>query len=133
VGVEFLVALHSFWRWAVLMAGVVAVVGAAAGWLGALPPAVAARRAGTLYVAALDFQLLIGIVLWVIEQRWLVPGYFRFEHPTIMILAVVAAHVGVAMARRAKVPTAAARTVAVGTLVSLVLVIVGIPGVVRGA
>jgi hypothetical protein len=36
------------------------------------------------------------------------------------------------MARRARDPRAAARTVAIAIGVSLVLVIVGIPGVVRG-
>jgi hypothetical protein len=129
--VEILVSLHSFWRYAVLIAAVVALVGAVAGWMGSLSPALTARRAGTLYIIALDFQFLLGIIIWVLEARWSVPGFFRFEHPTIMILAVVAAHAGQAMAKRATNPKAAARTVAIAIAVSLVLVVVGIPGVVR--
>lgn len=129
---EFFVILHSYWRWTVLLAAVVALVGALAGWLGALPPIPAARRAASLYAIALDVQVLLGLLLWIGRGWYATPGYFRFEHPTIMLLALVVAHGGQMAARRAKAPTAAARAVALGTLASLVLVVVGIPGVVRG-
>lgn len=129
---EFLDTFHSFWRWIVLIAAVVALVGAIGGWLGSLSPALAARRAGTLYIVALDVQLLTGIILWVGRGWYATPGYFRFEHPTTMLLAVIVAHAGQVMARRARDPRAAARTVAIAVAISLVLVIVGIPGVVRG-
>ena len=128
---EFLVTLHSYWRWAVLMAAVVGLVGAVAAWLGALPPARAARRAGSVYTIALDVQVALGIILWVGRGWYATPGYYRFEHPLIMLLALVVAHGGQILARRATSPTAAARAVALGVAASLVLVIVGIPGVVR--
>ncbi len=128
---EFLATFHSFWRWVVLIAAVVALVGAIGGWLGSLSPALSARRAGTLYVIALDVQLLTGLILWVGRGWYATPGYFRFEHPLIMLLALVLAHGGQILARRATSPTAAARAVALGVAASLVLVIVGIPGVVR--
>jgi hypothetical protein len=124
--------VHSFWRYGVLLAAVVAIVGALAGWLGALPPRETARRAGVLYVIALDIQVLIGIVLWLGKGGMALPPPFRLEHPLTMILAAVAAHVGQVLARRAKTPKAAARAVTIAVLVSLVLVIVGIPGLVRG-
>ncbi len=129
---EFLDQFHSFWRWIVLIAAVVALVGALGGWLGSLSPARSARRAGTLYVVALDVQLLTGIILWVGRGWYATPGYFRFEHTSTMLLAIIVAHAGQVMARRARDPRAAARTVTIAIAVSLVLVIVGIPGVVRG-
>ena len=130
---DFLVVLHSTWRWVVLLAAVVALVGALGGWLGALPPSLAARRAATFYTVALDVQFLLGLVLWVGEGWYARPGgYFRFEHPTIMLLALVIAHAGQVLSRRAKAPTAAARTVTLAVALSLLLVIVGLPGVVRG-
>jgi hypothetical protein len=49
-----------------------------------------------------------------------------------MLLALIVAHVGQVLSRRAKTDKGAARTVAIAIAVSLVLVIVGIPGVVRG-
>jgi hypothetical protein len=85
-----------------------------------------------LYVIALDIQVLIGIVLWLGKGGMALPPPFRLEHPLTMILAAVAAHVGQVLARRAKTPKAAARAVTIAVLVSLVLVIVGIPGLVRG-
>lgn len=128
---DFLTILHSLWRWAVLLAAVVALVGALGGWLGQLPPRLAARRAGTFYTVALDIQVVLGLILWAGKGWYATPGYFRFEHPTIMLLALVVAHAGQGLSRRAESPTAAARTVALATAVSLALVVVGIPGVVR--
>jgi hypothetical protein len=130
--VDFLVQFHSFWRWIVLIAAVVALVGALGGLMGSLPPRLAARRAGTLYVVALDVQLVTGLILWIGKGWYAIPGYFRAEHPATMILAIVVAHVGQVMARRAKTDAAAARTVAIAVAASLILVIIGIPGVVRG-
>ncbi|HYU20832.1 MAG TPA: hypothetical protein VEQ11_19265 [Chloroflexota bacterium] len=130
---ETVVVLHSFWRWAVLLAAVVGLVGSFGGWLGVLPPLAAARRAAAVYTIALDIQVLLGLVLWVGKGWYGVPGFYRLEHPTIMLLALVVAHAGQIVARRAAQPTAAARSVAFGTAVSLVLVVIGIPGVMRPA
>ena len=129
---EFLVQFHSFWRWVVLIAAVVALVVVVGGWLGSLSLPLSARRAGLLYIVALDVQLLTGLILWVGRGWYATPGYFRFEHTSIMLLAVIVAHVGQAMAKRARDPRGAARTLAIAIAVSLVLVIIGIPGVVRG-
>src|SRR4051812_25703298 len=52
---------HKLWGYVVLVAAVLAVVAAAAGWLGSLPPRETARRAGLLYIIPLDIQLLVGI------------------------------------------------------------------------
>lgn len=133
---EFLVALHSFWRWAVLIAAVVALVGAIGGWMGSLPPLIAARRAAVFYTIALDVQVLIGLILWVGKGWYAIPGFFRLEHPLTMLLALVVAHAGQVLARRSLArqstdPTAAPRIVAIATAVSLILIVVGIPGVVR--
>ena len=132
-----LVSFHSFWRYAVLIAAVLALVVSLGAWLGptaqrtVLQPVV--RRAASLYIIVLDLQVLVGIVLWIGKGWYAMPGtFFRAEHPATMLLAMIAAHVGLAMAKRQRLPTAAARAVAIGVVVSFVLVLVGIPGVVRG-
>jgi hypothetical protein len=129
--VDTLSTIHNFWRYGVLIAGVIGLVGAIAAWMGSLPPRETARRAGLIYVIALDVQLLIGIVLWLGKGGMALPPPFRLEHPLTMILAAVAAHVGQVMARRAKTPKGAARAVAIAIAVSFVLVLLGIPGLIR--
>jgi hypothetical protein len=130
--VDTLTTVHSFWRYAVLLGAVVAIVGAVAGWLGALPPRLTARRAGIIYIVVMDIQIVLGAVLWLGKGGLSLPPPFRLEHPMTMILAAVVAHVGQVFARRAKVPRSAAGIVAIAVAVSLVLVILGIPGLVRG-
>jgi len=131
VVVEFLVSLHSYWRYVVLVAAVIALGVTLARWFGTELIPVSVRRVGALYIMALDIQFLIGLIIWLGEQRYNIPGFFRYEHPTIMLLAVIAAHAGQVMSRKAASETAAARTLAIAVIVSLVLVLVGIPGVVR--
>ena len=131
-----LTSFHSFWRYAVLIAAVIALVVAFGAWLG--PPSQRAllqplvRRAGSLYIIALDLQAMIGIVLWLGKGWYAAPGFFRAEHPATMLLAVIAAHVGQVLAKKARPPVPAARAVALAVVISLVLVLVGIPGIVRG-
>jgi hypothetical protein len=63
--VEFLADVHSFWRYIVLIAATVALIGALAGWLGSASPRLSARRAGLIYIIALDVQVLLGVILWI--------------------------------------------------------------------
>ncbi|MCC7367304.1 MAG: hypothetical protein IT306_02715 [Chloroflexi bacterium] len=118
---------HSFWRYAVLIAAVVALVGALGGWFGSLPPRQTARRAGLLYVIAIDLQAALGIVLWLLRGGLDQARPYRLEHPLIMILAVVAVHVGQVLAKRSRSDKGAARNVAIAVVVSLLLVVVGMP------
>jgi hypothetical protein len=124
--------LHSVWRYAVLIAAVVAIVAGLAAWLGSLPPRLTARRAGLLYIIAIDIQVLLGVILWVGKGWYATPGFYRAEHPATMLLAMIVAHAGQVISRRAKSPKAAAGAVTIAVMVSLALVIVGLPGIVRG-
>jgi hypothetical protein len=122
--------LHSWLRWAAIAAGLAATVMA----LTSRPaPAtdVAARRVepgrdradrwGLIFMIVLDLQLLLGLLLYFAlspttraifpdfgaAMRDPVARFWAVEHITLMLLAVVMAHVGRVMARKA--PTAAAR------------------------
>lgn len=123
---------HSYWRYVVLIAAVVALVGAVGGWLGSLPPRQTARRVGLLYVIAIDLQAALGIILWLLRGGLDQARPYRLEHPLIMILAVVAVHVGQVLSKRAKSDKAAARNVAIAVIVSLLLVVLGMPNWVPG-
>ncbi len=53
------------------------------------------------YLVVLDLQLLLGIVLWIAQQRWTGLDALRsFEHPLNMIIAMVIYHVGYARLKR---------------------------------
>jgi len=123
---------HSYWRYAVLLAGVIAFVGALAGWLGKMPARKTARQAGLLYIIAIDLQAALGVVLWLLRGGFDQPRPFRLEHPLIMILALVAVHVGAVLAKRATSDAGSARIMAIAVAVSFILVLFGIPGLLPG-
>ena len=125
-------SFHTFFGYVVLIAAILALLAAVAAWFGALPARQTIRRAGLLYTIPLDIQLLVGLIVWFGKGGLALPTPFRLEHPMTMILALVAAHVGQVLAKRAKTPKAAARALTIGIAVSLILVVLGIPGLVRG-
>jgi len=109
---SWLLLLHGSLRWLVLIVAVLAIFRA---WQGS-------RRAswmradetlGTVFISLLDTQLLIGIALYAISPiriaAYAAPGssldnetgFFAFVHPFVMVAAVIVAHVGKALAKRA--------------------------------
>jgi hypothetical protein len=109
----FLLSFHNLTRWFVLIAALVALAWALQGWLGRRPFERRHRLANVAYVAALDVQLVIGLILYVlsplVQNAWrdmsaamrvTEQRFFAVEHIAIMIVAVVLAHVGSALARR---------------------------------
>jgi len=106
--------VHSWLRWAVILLGIVAVLRA----LGALRSrrwTPADDRAGLLFTIAFDVQLLVGLLLYFAlspltklamqnmgEAMRAAPiRYWAVEHPFGMLVALVLAHVGRVMVRRA--------------------------------
>lgn len=125
---DTLVSIHSILRWIVLLAALVSLGAALAGWLGSAVPERTTRQAMLAYAVALDVQVLLGIAVWVLGNYWQSNiRQFKFEHPLIMLVALVVAHVAAARARRAHGPVAGARVRAIGTAASLVLILIGIP------
>ena len=110
----FLLAFHNVTRWVVLIAALVALVWALQGWLGRRPFERRHRLANVVFVASMDLQLLVGLALYVVSplvraalgdmasaMRISDLRFFAVEHISIMLVAVVLAHVGSALARRA--------------------------------
>ncbi len=53
------------------------------------------RLLSLVFLILLDLQLLLGVVLWIAQQRWTGTDALRsFEHPVNMIIALVVYHVG---------------------------------------
>lgn len=122
---DFLVAAHSGLRWIVLLALLGAILFAAQNrnadsWPGgAIKP--------FLFTAIVfDLQVTLGIVLYLAGQGWEKNLFLAVIHPLIMLAALGAWHMFVAKARKAAAPSSY-RTLLLGGVVSLALVIAAIP------
>lgn len=113
---DSLVTIHSLLRWLVL---VLVVVGVGQAFL----PAVSARGrrvVASVFVGLLDLQFLLGVVL--LFQKGALSTAWR--HVLFMILAVAAAHVLHARAKRTPAPSRRARVLLFGA--PLVFILLGL-------
>ena len=106
--------LHSWVRWIVLIAGILAVARAVAGMSGGKPWTRADDRGTLLFTIALDIQLLIGLVLYAglspvtrtafadmaAAMRNPALRFWVAEHLVGMIVALALAHVGRVVIRK---------------------------------
>jgi len=133
----WVMALHSWIRWLVIVAGAVAVVRAfmeRGAW------SAADDRAGVVFTTILDVQVLLGLLLYL----WLSPivaaarhdfglsmqnaplRFWLVEHPIGMIAAIALAHVGRARIRRAA-PQTKTRAARIFFTLALILVLLSNP------
>lgn len=116
---DFLTGLHNLLRWLVLLGGVLALVAMISGLSGRrFGPG--DRRAGLIYTILLDVQLVLGLLLmWfgdtvgpVLRNMGSMGDVMSnsalrqivVEHPLLMIVAVILAHVGSSQSRKAGLP-----------------------------
>jgi hypothetical protein len=133
--------LHSWLRWFVLAAGVWAVVRAIAGVSSGRAWAPADDAAGRWWTIGLDVQLLIGLLLYGLlspittqafgdmgeAMRNPVLRFWAVEHISLMLAAVVLAHIGRARTRRPIGDRARHRSAAIFYTLSLLAVLASIP------
>jgi hypothetical protein len=133
--------LHSWLRWVVLATGATLLARAAAGLLRGRAWSAWDRRAAVAFLSALDTQVLLGLSLFfvlspltprsVADLRAFMPvaplRFFAVEHPTAMLVGLIAAHAGWAFARRAPTDRARHRRILVGVGVAMLAFAVGIP------
>lgn len=119
---NFMLNLHSYLRWAVVIIGVIAVLMAWAGVFSRARWTSQQLLTGRLATIAFDTQALVGVLLY----AWLSPittGAFRdmgaamkdagirfyvAEHSLVMIVAAVLIHIGAVRARKKDSPLQAA-------------------------
>jgi hypothetical protein len=114
----FLLALHNIFRWLVLILGVVALGRSLWGWVGKKPWEKADRILGMAFTSVFDIQILLGLLLYFFSSNVGLHAFltepvgevfgdqttllFAFEHPLIMIVAVILAHLGNVLPKKAK-------------------------------
>lgn len=137
----FILALHNLVRWVVLILGALAVYRAVAGYTGKREWTSADRKAGVFFGAALDTQLLIGLILYfalspltkaALSDFGAAMGdaglrFFAIEHAAFMLLAVVFAHMGSALAKKAASDTAKHQRALIWYGLAFVVVLLGMP------
>jgi hypothetical protein len=129
---EYIVVLHSLWRWVVLILMGLAILKALLGWFGKQPWQNLDDRIGLFFTSALDLQVLLGIILYI---GVLVGAYFpktsiirvSFEHVLMMFIALAIVHVIRSRAKKTEGDLAKHRLTAIGYIIALVIVIVAIP------
>ena len=137
----FLLLLHSWLRWLVVLSSVVVLARSAQGaWAGRTFSPLD-RRLGALFLSALDTQVLLGLVLYFFvspltprslsDVRAFMPvaplRFFAVEHIFGMLVALAAAHVGWARGKRAPTDTARHRRIAIGVGLAVLAIVVSIP------
>ena len=137
-----LLHLHNGLRWMVLISGLILVAGSRYGKIARLPYKPMGRSSFMVFVTFMDLQFLAGLTLSfaspLVRSFWSNPAagmkshdlrFFAVEHTTLMITALVLAHIGSVRSRRAlKVSDSSAYGTALKwSLGSLVLIVAGIP------
>lgn len=125
---DWLITLHSIWRWGVLLTGIGAVLLGILAATGTRPWDGINDRLGFFFTLAMDIQFLIGIVLWLTQGRWSGgDSFLSWLHPLLMLAAVALAHVGRARSERPKEGKARGMQAALLYGASLLVVLTAIP------
>ena len=112
---SFVLAVHNILRWVAIILAIVALARAYSGWLGRQEWTATDRKIGVFFASAMDVQLLLGLVLYIVLSpttraafsdfgaAMRIPDmrFFALEHILYMVIAIVCVHIGTAAARKA--------------------------------
>jgi len=132
-------AIHSWVRWLALVAGIGATLAALMGRV--QTDNSPADRWGLFLMMALDIQMLLGLMLYLVVSPNMAPilenfgaamkdpalRFWAVEHISTMFIAVILVHVGRVLARKALSPVAKRTRLLVCFGLATLLMMVGIP------
>lgn len=137
---ELLLYAHSYLRWVVLIAGVIAVAMAFRATRAKTPWTAGDRKAQLAYTVSLDVQFTVGLLLYVVSplvrsglanmagaMKTSAIRFFVVEHLVMMIAALAVAHIFGARSKRMPDDVDRHKSWFMGALISLILVLVSIP------
>ncbi len=138
---NFVLILHNLFRWIILILGILTVLRAFYGWFGKKAWAQIDDRLGLAFTISMDIQLLLGLLLYfvlspVTQKVFQNFGaamadadlrYWAVEHIFMMVVAVILAHVGRALSRRATDDNGKHKRAAILFTLSLLAVLAAIP------
>lgn len=124
---EWVVTLHSYWRWVVLLVAIGAIALSLMSAFGSRPWDSLSSRLSLIFTIVMDVQFLIGVIVWVTKSAWSGDAVIGWLHPLAMLGAVALAHVGRARADRATNDVEQGKQASIFFVASLVVVLVAIP------
>ncbi len=138
---DILLPFHNLIRWVVLIAGVLVFGRVLWGWLGKKAWGKADRILGLVFTSAIDVQLLLGLLLYFVYSTITRAAlqdfgaamsntglrFFAVEHAALMLLAVIFAHLGSALPKKAAEPAAKCKRAALWFGLALLVILAGMP------
>jgi phage-related holin len=124
---NFILQAHSGWRYLVLLVLIVALVKFLIGWLAKGKWSNFDTMLNRFTPIVIDIQWLLGLIVWITGSWWQNSDrQGAWEHPLLLTVAVVIAHVFSARARKAESDAIRFRTAFLGYLITSVLVALGV-------
>lgn len=118
---DFFVSAHMWWQYVVLLAVIVSL-------FFAFRSAMMDSTAETVYrvtAVTVDIQVALGIVIWLANSGWSLGFVQGWLHPILGLAALGVLHAFVGRARKGH-PEVANRTVRIGLIIAIVLVVAAI-------
>jgi phage-related holin len=119
---------HSGWRYLVILIVVLAIAKYLLGWLGKGRWSKLDQTLGLLTPWMFNIQFVLGLVLWIMQERWLSAGNVvaAWEHPVTMLISVAVAQITWGRVKRAAADSAKFRTGAIGFIIAGLLLALGV-------
>ncbi|WP_432714497.1 cytochrome B [Pedobacter sp.] len=126
---EILKSAHSGWRYIVMLLLLAAIVTAVSGWLGKKPYTEGNRKLNVFTLISAHIQFLMGLILYFMNSWYKADSsialgrYWKMEHISMMIFAVILITVGNARSKRFDSAQQKHKTIAIYFTLAAVIVI----------
>ncbi|MBC7417811.1 MAG: cytochrome B [Pedobacter sp.] len=124
---------HSGWRYIVLILLLLAVIRAVYGWLGKKPYTSSDKKLNLFTLISVHIQLLLGLALYFIGGWYKMDAtgnaavrYYKVEHISMMILAIILITIGNSRSKKMLTDIAKHRTISIFFGLGLLLIVVTI-------
>lgn len=138
---SLLKGFHNLLRWVVVLGGIYALIALIRGLTSQARYGRSEESAGRFFVSMLDLQVVVGVILYLISpfvKNAMQAGMgevmsntalrsILVEHVVLMVLAAIAAHIGLATARAATTDRARFTRALIWYLVAGLLIVLGTP------
>ncbi len=138
---EIVLAIHNILRWVVVIAGVYMIIVSITGLLRNRDYGSIERIGTIIYTSSLDLQLLLGLLLYIFLSPLTKTAFsnfsdamsnpdlrfFAIEHIALMVIAIIAAHIGSSRIKKSTGNLNKHRTGLLWIGISLLIVLLSIP------